>query len=196
MKNSIFKILGLALAISLSTFGGELRAQGIESISFSLFSESIAFPFSRLAPIHPGAEIGIQLSKDERSASIRSWNAYVGGYYHEKVELGFYLRAEYQHTFRLGKDIGLDFPMGLGYLHTFYPGEIYELDVENGDFDKQTQLGRPHALVNVGIGLSFNRSGDFQPFIKHELGIETPFITSIPVVPHSFTKVGFNLKIK
>jgi len=82
----------------------------------------------------------------------------------------------------------------LGYLHTFYPAELYQ-QTESGDFEVVNQLGRPHLYVNLGVGLTYLGSNKMQPFIRQELFIETPFANGIPVIPHSLLKIGIHIKI-
>ncbi len=170
------------------------NAQTFEKISFTLQSEAIGFPFTNYAPLHPGAEVGLTVREKYHARSISTFNVYLGGYYHEKLATGVYLRAEYQHTFKLGNKFGLIVPMGLGYLHTFYPADLYDRN-ENGDFERVSHGGRPHALINLGIGLSYLGSDRFEPFIKQELAIETPFANTFPFIPHSFIKAGIAINL-
>jgi hypothetical protein len=80
-------------------------------------------------------------------------------------------------------------------MHTFYPGEVYELNENNGEFEKINQKGRPHLLAGVGVGITYLKNKRWQPFIRQDLSIETPFINGIPVMIHSFLKMGINYKL-
>jgi hypothetical protein len=173
-----------------------LAAQKIEHFSVAVMNESIAFPFTRYTPIHPGLEVGATFWSKEKEHSQRYLSAYAGGFYHEKVETGFYLRAEYLFAFKIAGGLYADVPLGIGYLHTIYPSELYKQNPETGNFEEVSQFGRPHGLVTAGVGLRYAGESRIQPFIRQELAIETPFANGFPVIPHAFLKLGVNLKIQ
>lgn len=170
-------------------------SQKLEQISVAATTEAIGLPFTNYFPYHPGLEIKGNIKKTEKPKSIRYFNINLGSFYHQKVEMAFYLGVEYQYTLKLFKGkIGLDFPVGLGYLHSFYPGKLYEQS-DDGNFEEVSQLGRPHAYANLGVGLSYLSCSKFQPFIRQELLVETPFANGIPIVPHSILKVGTHINL-
>ncbi len=170
------------------------NAQDLGKVSIALQSEAIGFPFSNYAPIHPGAEVGLTIRERHRARSSTAVNVYFGGYYHERIATGLYLRAEFQPTLKLGNHFGLLLPMGVGYLHTFYPAELYQVNDE-GSFEVARQGGRPHALLQLGVGISYLGHERFEPFIKQELAIETPFANTFPFIPHSFIKAGLAINL-
>ena len=79
-------------------------------------------------------------------------------------------------------------------MHSFYPGNVYELNSE-GDYNLKRQLGRPHLWLESGLGVSFFRTKQISPFIQYRFALETPFANGIPVFPHSFYQAGVNYKI-
>ncbi|MEM6806720.1 MAG: hypothetical protein AAF696_35290 [Bacteroidota bacterium] len=170
-------------------------SQRFKQLSASLNSEAIGLPFSNYSPIHPGIEISGTLKKNDRAKSIRYWHAKAGFFQHERLANAIYLGGEYQYSQKLFKErMSLDLPLGLGYLHTFYPGEIYEQN-EAGDFESINQVGRAHLYLNLGIGLTYLGSSSVQPFIRQELMLQTPFANGIPVIPHSLLKFGIQIKL-
>ncbi len=177
----------VALCPNLST-----NAQIIKGISASFSDETISIPFTRYVPIHPGGEIGFALQEKTTEKSIHQVNLYIGGFYHERVETALFLKAEYQYTFKIFNMIGFGFPIGLGYLHTFYPADVYIENHATGEFKTIHHYSRPHALISTGIGLSYVKFAAFQPFIKQELAIEAPFMDWFPsaLAPHSLLKLG------
>lgn len=187
----IRKIVFLSCLISYSILG---YAQGVQQFSVSLNSEAIGLPFTNYSPIHPGIEIAGTLRKNERPNSIRYLNVKAGFFLHQRVENAFYLGGEYQYSQTLfKKKLSIDLPVGLGYMHTFYPGELYEQN-DSGDFEKINQLGRAHLYVNLGIGLTYLSDNKIQPFVRQELFLETPFANGIPAIPHSLLKIGVQIK--
>ncbi|SMG49287.1 hypothetical protein SAMN05661096_03593 [Marivirga sericea] len=169
-------------------------AQKVKQVSVMATTEAIGLPFTNYAPIHPGIEASITFARNEQDKSVQLFNAKAGSFYHRKLQIAVYLGGEYQYSRKLFKQkISLDFPIGLGYFHTFYPGEIYEQN-GNGDFERVNQFGRPHLYINLGIGLTYIGRGNIQPFIRQEALIQTPFANGIPVIPHSLIKIGVNIK--
>ena len=181
--------------IFLITFWESSKAQLVERISVAGSKESTAFPFTRISPFHPGGEIVATLSEKIKEKSIISWNLAIGGFHHKKIANAFYLKGEYHYRPIIKSTLTIDIIGNLGYMHTFYPGEVYELNKHTGDFEKITQYGRPHVLVGVGIGLTYIKSKKVHPFIRQELAIESPFANGIPVMIHSFVKLGLSYQL-
>jgi len=171
------------------------HAQLIKEMDIAVMGEAVAFPFSRFGNLHPGIQIGASFRQIEKQKSVRNYNAFIGFYHHQDLENAFYLRAEYAHTFVVLKKIGIITPIGLGYLHTFYPGQVYSQN-EDGTFSQVTQLGRPHAIATTGLGLSYRGFTKFEPYLQHDIMIQFPFSKVQPFLPHSFLKLGVKLKIQ
>ncbi len=185
------KILILvSLLFSLSSYG-----QKIEQISISGISEAIGLPFTNYSPIHPGLEFSSTIKKVDRPRSNRYLNAKAGFFYHQKLEAAIYLGGEFQYSYKIiNQKLSVDLPLGLGYLHSFYPGELYEQN-EIGDFEVVNQFGRSHLYLNLGLGLTYLHDGRVEPFIRQELLIETPFANGLPLIPHSLVKIGVQIKL-
>jgi len=189
MKSKLF------VAMLLIGFGIQGYAQNLQRLSFAATTEAIGLPFTNYFPIHPGFEVEATFKRTEKTKSIRSLNATLGFFHHRKLETAVYLGGEYQYTYKLFQDrLGIDLPAGLGYLHSFYPSELYE-QTETGAFESISQIGRAHLYFNVGIGLSYLGNEKIQPFIRQELMLETFFANGLPIIPHSFLKIGININI-
>lgn len=171
-----------------------LSAQVIDNLDIALQSESISYPFSRVSPVHPSIQIGTSFRKRIKEKSERNYNLYLGFYHHKDVENGIYLRGEYAHTFIIAKKVGITLPIGLGYLHTFYPGELFSQN-DDGSFSKVNQLGRTHIMATTGIGLSYRGFEKIEPYIQHDFMAQYPFGKTIPLLPHSFVRLGVKFKI-
>lgn len=179
------------LVCSFSSF-----SQSVDKVSFSVLSEAIGLPFTNYQPFHPGFEFKARFKEIEKPKFSRSINANLGFFYHERVETTFYLGAEYQFEYKILNDkISVDIPLGLGYMHTFYPNEVYVQD-SDGEFELKSQLGRPHAYFNAGVGLSYLGSSKVKPFVRQELLLETFFANGLPAIPHSMIKLGVHINIK
>jgi len=179
----------------LLLFSTNIYSQSLHQLSIAVQSEAIGLPFTNYSPIHPGIEFGAMFIKKEKDKNIQYFNAKAGFFYHQKLETAIYLGGEYQYSQKLFKQkVSIDIPVGLGYLHSFYPGEIYEQNTA-GDFEKINQIGRSHLYINLGIGLRDLNEGKIQPFLRQELLLETPFANGIPAIPHSLLKVGVQIKL-
>lgn len=182
--------LTLLLAVTASGY-----AQRLEQFSVAVYSEAIGLPFTNYSPIHPGMAVSATLKETEKAKSIRYLDVTAGFFYHERLETALYLGGTYQYSHKLfNRTMSVDLPVGLGYLHSFYPGELYEQN-EVGDFETVNQWGRSHLYVNLGVGLTYLSKGNIQPFIRQELLLETPFANGIPVIPHSLLKIGVQVKL-
>ena len=187
MKTTLFSIFFL-----LST--SAVFSQKIHALSISAMTETTSYPFTRYLPIHPGLEVGTTFWLKEKNNSKHQINAYLGGYHHKKLENGFYLRGEYAYTYSIKNIIGLDLPLGVGYQHTFYPGEVYEQNAESGNWEKMNHFGKPHTIVNCGFGLRILNLGKVQPFIRHESALDIPLYNGFLNL-RTFLKLGINIKL-
>ena len=186
------KLIKRTLLIFLLIVSG-ISAYCQKNISVTVLNESISFPFTRFTPMHPGIEIGTNLFHSEKLNKSYEVNAYIGGYHHESISNAFYLKGEYVYHIAAWEKLSCDLLAGLGYQHSFYPGELYS-PKENGDYDATKQKGKPHAIANIGIGSTYRRWKTIEPFVKYEFMVESPFANGIPVIPHTIFKLGFNFK--
>jgi hypothetical protein len=159
-----------------------------QSLSLSFQQESASFPFTRFAELHPGVELGYGFAATETNRGSRYLELNGGYFYHQKVSSAFYVKASYNWGFELTEQLQLDLRPSLGYLHSFYPGNVYEN--VNGDFVGKTQYGRPHALIEAAAGLTLFPHRSISPFVRYRFGVETPFANGVPAFPHSFYQVG------
>jgi hypothetical protein len=185
MKQGLFGLLFLL------TTTAWLSAQ---SVSLSFQQESISIPFTRFEQWNPGVEIGYGFAPREKGNGLRQVNINAGYFFHQEVTSAFYAKVEYNFAFHIAKDIYFDVVPAAGYMHSFYPGEVYTPDGE-GSYDLKRQFGRPHLWVESGVGFSFFRSKTISPFIQYRFAVETPFANGIPVFPHSFYELGVQYKL-
>ena len=193
MKKTV--IIALFSIVLVQTGSKTLFGQKNREFSLTAINESIAFPFTSYGEFHPGFELGVSILSKEKDHSIRQLNTYAGWFLHQHIESGFYIRGEYSYKFKLAKGFAAGFYGGAGYLHTFYPGTLYQIDKETGEFYSSPQLGRARALISAGLQLSYRSEAGFEPFVKQEFAVETPFANGIPLMPHSFLKLGININI-
>ena len=172
----------------------ESQAQAFSNLYVAGMAETTSFPFTRYLPFHPGLEVGTTLWHTDRGPFTHRANAFLGGYHHRLHENGIYLRGEYQLTYPIQDLVGIDLPVGFGYQHTFYPGETYSQDPETGEWSEARQFGKPHALVNFGLGVTFLKTERVQPFIRQESTIDLPLFNSFALI-RNFVKLGVNIQL-
>ena len=171
-----------------------IHGQLIKQASLSVVNENIAFPFTTYTPLHPGIEAGLTFWQKEKAHSIQQLNANLGYFFHERIEHAYYLNGTYMYRVKVKGFLSIDLAAFAGYMHTFYPGNLYEINSESGEISRVQQFGRPHAMAGIGLGLTYRNSSRFEPFIRQEMSVETPFANGIPVMIHSFLKLGLNIK--
>lgn len=184
------------LLVSFFCLSSFVKAQSIKQVSVSVLKESTAFPFTRFFPIHPGVEIGVTLMEKQHEKSIRNFNVNLGGFHHKHIANAFYLKGEYAFRPIIKSLLSIDFIGNAGYMHTFYPSEVYELNTNSGEFEKITQYGRPHFTGGLGLGITYLKGKKIHPFLRQELIIQSPFANGIPVMVHSILKFGINIQLQ
>ena len=182
------------LLITNLLFSHGLWAQKIDHLSISATTETYAFPFTRFLPLHPGAEIGLGLFNAEKNNSVHNINVLLGGYHHKKVENAIYLRAEYVYRYKIRNIISIDGPVGIGYQHSFYPGDTYQQNSATGEWENKRQVGKPHFLISFGLGLTYVKPNRIQPFVRYESNIDIPIYNSF-LTTRTFFKIGINIKM-
>ncbi|WP_422105230.1 hypothetical protein [Winogradskyella sp.] len=170
------------------------RGQIIKDLDISLINTSKNYPFSSFSTLHPGIQIGASIRERIKAKSERNYNVYLGFYHQEDLENGLFLRAEYAHTFIILKQIGLTLPIGLGYLHTFFPGELFSQN-SDGSFSKVNQTGRMHVLATSGVGLSYRGFKTVELYVQHDFAVQYPFSEAIPLLPNAFFRIGIKYNI-
>ncbi len=91
--------------------------------------------------------------------------------------------------------ISIDFPIGLGYQHSFYPGTVYEQDNITGSWEAKRQWGKPHGLVKFGLGFAYLKAEKVHPFIRQESVIDIPFFNGF-LNTRTLVIVGVYFKLK
>lgn len=171
-----------------------LNAQKTINLSVALTTETYSFPFTRFSPIHPGLEVGISIFEKYNKNSIHNVNTFIGGYHHQKIENAIYLRSEYIYRYKLKNTISIDGPIGIGYQHAFYPGDIYEQNSISGEWERKRQFGKSHFLVTFGLGITYLKTKKIQPFIRYESALDFPIYNGFLTTRTTF-KLGINIKI-
>ncbi len=212
-KNFLF----LLLIVSLQGIGQQSAvldsAQSLISnrkmltIRFSMFNHSVSTPFHRILNkrLHPGVMAGIELPYKEtgRSKIYQTFNT--GIFYNRYNGTGIMVTTDagyrYLSKFRMVADVSI----GLGYLRTYHPTDIYELD-QTGSYRKIKDKGRGSALYSLALGAGYmlRKRGCviLTPFIRYQYSLQSPYAdrdfadAEVKVFPHAALHVGSIIQIK
>lgn len=182
----------LLIVLLIAGWSSWLSAQ---SVRLSFQQESISIPFTRFDQWNPGMEIEYAFAPRKKGSGLRQVSLGVGYFFHREVASAFYAKVEYNFAFRIAEDTYIDVVPAVGYMHSFYPGELYEPDGA-GNYNLKRQFGRPHLWIESGIGFSFLRSKRVSPFVQYRFALETPFGNGIPVFPHSLYQLGLQYQLQ
>lgn len=182
MKRILFAC-GLFLLMS------NLSAQS-PAVTLQFSNEQISLPFTRIAPLHPGLEIGYRLPVNAN----REWQVHAGGFYHEGLYTGLYLRAAHAWNYQPASFVQLQVAPGLGYLHTVTESPLWTVN-EEGVYEESGRAGQSHALAEVGLNAIFLPDAKVSPMISYRMAVETPFATVFPVMFHNFLQLGVSVSL-
>lgn len=169
-------MLGMTPALS-GQEGGKAGKPFVLEACF--INQAVGSPFDGtiLRIVHPGFSLGTELILKDG----RRWQ-WVGG-----VRAGYYFNRYNSRALFLLPSIGLRFTLpfglfaeagpGLGYLHSFHPGEIWRLNGE-GEYEKARDAGKPALMIAGGAGLGFDFSSKagwpLAVFVRYQSYIQVP----------------------
>jgi len=171
------------------------------SMTISFFNHSISMPFHKIfaQPIHPGIQVGIEgrYIETDRSKLFQTLNA--GMFYNNYNGKGFYLNSEFAYRYTSKPGIFAETLLGIGYLRTYHPTDIYELN-NSGTYQKVNDKGFSSPIVSFafGLGYAFKSSSlfSFAPFIRYESIIQTHYNSDLEVLPQSAFHIGLRITKK
>ncbi|HEV8515213.1 MAG TPA: hypothetical protein VGQ59_18150 [Cyclobacteriaceae bacterium] len=171
------------------------------SMTISFFNHSISMPFHKIfaQPIHPGIQVGVEgrYFENNRSKLFQTLNA--GMFYNNYNGKGFYLNSEFAYRYTSKSGIFAETLLGIGYLRTYHPTDIYELN-NSGTYQKVNDKGFSSPIVSFafGLGYAFKSSSlfSFAPFIRYESIIQTHYNSDLEVLPQSAFHIGLRITKK
>ena len=114
----------------------------------------------------------------------------VGMFHHEKVTNSVYLGINRTFkSFKHGEQLMLDLSWGCGYMHSWYPGELY-LQTTEGDLVQKRQIGRPHLYGSAGLLGKWAFGEAVALTWRQQVLLQTPFANGIPVMLHRLMTIG------
>jgi hypothetical protein len=191
----------LPLMLSLGLSGAALAdspAPGLESsdvlpaptslpLTVSYFGETLARPGLRLATELTVARLGEHRLFVEPA---------LGGYFHRAHSLGLFAESliGYRHAF--GPRFRMEALVGVGYLHTFVDGTMYEARGTSTP-SAVTNLGRPSVMPSAAVSFRWNlgREANTSPslFVRPRVFWQAPYNQGS--LMHAAVEAGFTLPV-
>ena len=159
----------------------------ISDVSVAVTDFQYGLPFIKTFPIHPGIEVGATILKKEKEKSSHSFGANLGFFHHNVLANAPYLITGYNYQRNIKQTIGLQAGAGLGYMHTFYPGESYEYNKNTNEFEPATNSS-PFFLIDAGLGISYLKMNKVQPFIRYN-------VTSLNIYNYFTSTIKFGITL-
>jgi hypothetical protein len=164
-------------------------------ISFSLFNESTAIPYTRFftTPIHPGIQAGTEFNYKVKEHSRFFQTANISYFYHNYLAQGIGISTELGYEYRLNAGISFSGLLGAGYMHTLATTE--EFTFSGGQYEKEPDKGnaRLYPTLSLDIGYYLKKSAGNSPrlFIRYQSWAEYPYSPGfIPVMTHISLHIG------
>lgn len=146
--------------------------------------------------LHPGIALGLDYELSKKNRLTLHWNSDLGGYYHKWNNTSIFVKSSIGARFTFGS-VFTDVNAGIGYLHSFSAGDLYERTPEGG-IDKARNLGHAHFMPNASllVGCNIKRINN-APLAIHfgpEMYLQSRY--NHIYLPHLAVKLGFTYKLK
>lgn len=169
-------------------------------LELTFLKHAISYPFEAIlsGPLHPGFSVGTEYtySQGQHGRFFQNLNA---GYFFNKYNakaLFAETSAGYRYTFGFGM-FG-DLALGLGYIHSFHPVEVYSLNSQ-GEYEKAKDKGKSAAIfpLILGLGYDFSRKlgWPFSLFFRYQAILQIPYSKSDTIIGHSMLHIGIRIRV-
>jgi len=169
-------------------------------LEVSFINHSVTMPFAGfiLDPIHPGFNVGTEYVYGQ-GRQVRFFQSLQAGYYdntYNAKALFFMTGPGLRYTFRFG--LFADAGLGVGYLHSFHPTEIFAQDA-SGEYVRVKDNGKPAFVIfgSLGLGWDFSaRSGwPICLFVRYQPYLQTPYNLMSSVFPQALVHFGVRVQL-
>ena len=157
------------------------------SVSASYFGETI---------LHPGVAVGVErkLKFWGRRRGLETHGFFAGAdlgtYWHARNDVGLFVSTDLGYRLVFPRGFRLEALLGLGYLHTFDDGAVYE--ASGGRVTTVANTGHPALMTSalLGLGWDFAR---FSIFLRVGAFGQYPYNTE--ALPHLEAQLGFSIPL-
>jgi hypothetical protein len=179
-------------------------AQKNHSVSLAFTDNASSYPFGKFAgfftePLHAGFEVG-WLNANHKKRHDWFWEIKAGYFYHQFVQHGIPIYADFGYRYQFIKHISGDISLGAGYFHSIPATEIFKLN-GSGNYDNAKGVGRPQVMVPFTLGLNYdfklNGQRPSKLFIQYQQRLQAPFVNNyVPIIPYNQVAIGFAYYLK
>ena len=171
-------------------------AEKQSTISNFIYHEKVAFKFNYFGELvlHPGLTVGVDYTLSNHLTV--HWDVDLGGYLHRWNNTSIFLKSTIGTRLAVGP-VFADINAGIGYLHSFAAGTIYQED-PNGEVEKASNWGHAHFMPNVSFLLGWDSTRDGSRRWTIHFGPEVYLQSSFNHIflPHIAMNVGMTYKFK
>jgi hypothetical protein len=204
--NSLTKQVSMKIIFSLLIllFSILSYAQKKQSVSLALTDNASSYPFGTFIgfasePVHAGFEAGWSHNSQKKKHDWY-WQLKVGYFYHQFVQHGIPIYADFGYRYRFIKHLSADISLGAGYFHSIPATEVYRLDGA-GNYENAKGIGRPQVMVPLTMGVNYDfKLKDDRPskiFFQYQQRLQAPFVNNyVPILPYNQIALGFAYYLK
>ncbi len=197
--STIFTVI-FTLVYSTAVYSEDFTrpANNTGAISNFIHHEKVAFKFNYFGELvlHPGMTVGIDYTLSKYNRLTVHWDVDLGGYWHRWNNTSLFLKSTIGTRFAAGP-VFADLNAGIGYMHSFAAGTIYERAADGG-VEKASNWGHAHFMPNASLlfGWDGTRNGK-QRWTVH-LGPEVYLQSSFNHIflPHLAINAGVTYKFR
>jgi len=189
---TIIRLITLFLLLQTFSVGAQVHFE-TNANSKTSFEERLALKLEYFGELvlHPGLSVGLQCIVIKNNWFTVHWDVDLGGYWHRWNNKSVFLKTSIGSRFAMGP-IFADLNIGIGYLHAWADGKIYQ-QTEAGGVEKVANWGHPHFMPNTSILIGWD--GSRRPWTVHfgpEIYLQSSF--NHQFLPHVAVKMGITYK--
>lgn len=163
---------------------------------FTLGNNTHSLPFHRVCrvdPFYPSFSLGTEFFWKNGKHGQLLQMANLGGFYHKYSAQGIYLSADIAYRYTAGFGLFTDIGLGLGYLHIFHPGAVYE--IKSGKYQQVRDWGSPRALLEVVWDIGYDFSARYKRPLRFFIRYRPFLFLYRPEFPaiNTNTQIGISL---
>lgn len=169
-------------------------------LELSFFNHAVTMPFDGivLKPLHPGFSVGTEYAYTEGRLGKIYQSLHAGYYYNKYNAKAFFLETGVGYRYTAGFGLFGDLSLGLGYLHSFHPVEIFAMNAQ-GEYERVKDKGKSAFIFlgALGAGYDFSRKVGWPVslFFRFQPFIQTPYGPMTSVLPQSLVCIGIRVQL-
>ncbi len=175
-----------------------LSAKKQSAISGFIHNERVAFKFNYFGELglHPGMTVGVDYTLSKNNHLTVHWDIDLGGYWHRWNNTSVFLKSTIGTRFAAGP-VFADINAGIGYMHSFAAGTIYQR-ASDGGVEKASNRGHAHFMPNMSFLLGWDGTRNGKQRWTIHFGPEVYLQSSFNHIflPHIAMNAGITYKFR